>query len=413
MARANPEKIEQYAPRSYSGPAQLDYVYYRGYSGNKTPNFQTFASQHRKIPPTPYSVEYQRYSSGRAFAVGQYPVPGSAPFSYTAWHWYRLTPMGLSSFDTDSDARSKAIGRLASQMNTLKLNVAQAFAERKQTVDMIASTALRIAKAASSLRKGRLGDAAKALNIKYDSALGVAVTRSSTKKRNVLGNYWLELQYGWKPLLQDIHGALELLASHITSDSYHHRVIARATAYDMHFLKYANDALWPYEDYANAGWSVCEHRGQYILDYRLESAARAALAATGVSNPALLAWELLPYSFVVDWFLPVGNYLEQLETFSGFQLVQGTYSSHKKVRYGANFNDTKKDFLGQGSMVKRSLSGEGTSGLFTRQVLTSFPTAALPSFKNPLSITHATNAIALVSSAFSSSLERAERRRFR
>jgi hypothetical protein len=29
----------------------------------------------------------------------------------------------------------------------------------------------------------------------------------------------------------------------------------------------------------------------------------------GLVNPAEIAWEVVPYSFVVDWFLPIGSYI--------------------------------------------------------------------------------------------------------
>ncbi|UUW21163.1 MAG: maturation protein [Sanya fiers-like virus 2] len=42
----------------------------------------------------------------------------------------------------------------------------------------------------------------------------------------------------------------------------------------------------------------------------------------GLSNPALLAWEVLPYSFVVDWFLGIGTFLRQFGVFHGLQIVE-------------------------------------------------------------------------------------------
>jgi hypothetical protein len=36
----------------------------------------------------------------------------------------------------------------------------------------------------------------------------------------------------------------------------------------------------------------------------------SALRQMGLGNPASILWERLPYSFVIDWFIPIGNYLE-------------------------------------------------------------------------------------------------------
>jgi hypothetical protein len=52
------------------------------------------------------------------------------------------------------------------------------------------------------------------------------------------------------------------------------------------------------------------------------------MAETGITNPLLVAWDAVPLSFVVDWFLPVNNWLKQLDTYSGF-----TLASVKRVRF--------------------------------------------------------------------------------
>jgi hypothetical protein len=43
----------------------------------------------------------------------------------------------------------------------------------------------------------------------------------------------------------------------------------------------------------------------------------------GFVNPAVIAWELVPFSFVVDWFVPVGNFLSQWTDFVGLSLQNG------------------------------------------------------------------------------------------
>jgi hypothetical protein len=46
---------------------------------------------------------------------------------------------------------------------------------------------------------------------------------------------------------------------------------------------------------------------------------RATLASLGLNNPAKIAWNALPFSFMVDWIAPVGTFLERLavQPFSG------------------------------------------------------------------------------------------------
>lgn len=46
-----------------------------------------------------------------------------------------------------------------------------------------------------------------------------------------------------------------------------------------------------------------------------------------VGNPAELAWEVVPFSFVVDWLIPVGDYLSSLDALRGVHKVVGTLTT--------------------------------------------------------------------------------------
>lgn len=118
------------------------------------------------------------------------------------------------------------------------------------------------------------------------------------------------------------------------------------------------------------------------LQYRMNSEDRARLAQTGIDNPALLAWELLPYSFVVDWFLPVGNYLESLNAFSGFSFVSGWVSYRTEQWYSVEYNG--KVTNGTYGFQYRKGFGEIYRARYQRDVLSSFPGAGYPTFKNPI-----------------------------
>jgi hypothetical protein len=125
-----------------------------------------------------------------------------------------------------------------------------------------------------------------------------------------------------------------------------------------------------------------ETRCKIGLTYRLDSADRALLAQTGIDNPALLAWELLPYSFVVDWFLPVGNYLQSLTDFAGFTFVDGWVSYKTEQWFTIEY--TGKVTTGGGRAIWRTGFGKRYQAEYRRDVLSSFPGANLPSFKNPI-----------------------------
>lgn len=53
----------------------------------------------------------------------------------------------------------------------------------------------------------------------------------------------------------------------------------------------------------------------------------------GLDDPLGLIWELTPYSFVVDWFLPVGQWLSSFRSIKGLTF-QGGYTYVKSQGRG-------------------------------------------------------------------------------
>jgi hypothetical protein len=59
----------------------------------------------------------------------------------------------------------------------------------------------------------------------------------------------------------------------------------------------------------------------------IENLDLALASQLGVVNPASIAWELIPFSFIVDWFLNVGDFLNQFSDFLGLR-IEDDYTSH-------------------------------------------------------------------------------------
>jgi hypothetical protein len=52
------------------------------------------------------------------------------------------------------------------------------------------------------------------------------------------------------------------------------------------------------------------------------------LEEVGFINPVSVVWELVPFSFILDWFVPVGEFLQNIQPPQGVQFVDG-YVSQK------------------------------------------------------------------------------------
>ena len=124
-----------------------------------------------------------------------------------------LLPRSLPSPSADGcfsdNVRKRAIYKLQEDIAKSDLNLAVAGAEAVKTVELITHTAARLLKAALALKKGRLSDAYRVLGL---SPKAQRLPKAKKVRENA-GNYWLEMQYGWNPLLSDIYGGCKALAT--------------------------------------------------------------------------------------------------------------------------------------------------------------------------------------------------------
>lgn len=119
---------------------------------------------------------------------------------------------------------------------------------------------------------------------------------------------WLSWKYGWQPLLTDVYGYLNWLYF-VFDDGV--PVRGRAVQYEgVNKTVYQGSYPQRYE----------RHRGKRV--WKAEVKCWVGLAdtthynATRITslNPVSIAWELLPLSFVCDWFFDVSSYLQNMES---------------------------------------------------------------------------------------------------
>jgi hypothetical protein len=309
-----------------------------------------------------------------------YGDPNGIPRKYAIdYVWYPWT----STFD-DTAIRSSLSNRLASRIRVaasdLRFNLGQALAERRQTVNLVANTAVLLAKAYKDIRRGRVP-----VGLKHVSSV------DWSKKAS---NIWLQYHYGWLPLLSDIHGALTLLVERPLTFEISATVKDSDTkSFDFHQM--TNSGMFHVTGKANVGYKMRGNAKVLIEDYgRTES----LINQLGANNPALLGWELLPYSFVVDWFLNIGTYLEALNGFNGVTILDSCTTFTRHFDMYAVSEKTKND-LAIGQTVLSNSIAQGTDTVITRTL--GLPSLTLPALETKLSLTKLVTSLALLKQAFS------------
>lgn len=302
-------------------------IFHREWSGVNTPDYRE-KKKRRSLPDNAYFSNRTTCAAGSTFETVD--RQGYSVRSLEVHH------TGDTPFDGQfptlvTDATNKATLKLYKKLDGAKLNAAQFLAERKQTAELLASTATRIAQGVRALRRADLRSFATALSLSGTESRTLKqswkrVERTPAHQR--ISSHWLEYVYGWRPLLQDCYDAAELLAEQLSTYEGPEGEL-RTTASVRYPFKLRGSV-----PYGSEGGVILPNRddlhictARIRVQYRLDSEARSLLNKTGISNPGLLAWELLPYSFVVDWFVPVGTYLESLTAMDGFTITRGTIST--------------------------------------------------------------------------------------
>lgn len=149
-------------------------------------------------------------------------------------------------------------------------------------------------------------------------------------------------------------------------------------------------------------------RMRVIYEYSLGNSVFHNLSSFGVTNPASLAWELLPFSFVVDWFLPVGDFLSSLDAEFGMTFRRGIYSSqtdvdstrtyvNRQVNSGSSSNGSTVNFY-YNSTISNGTVRRRQFRYHRARLLTSI--IRLPTMKDPFSVRHTLNGLALLKVTF-------------
>jgi hypothetical protein len=232
-----------------------------------------------------------RYNSSNAKITGRYR-DSPADMSWSPFD-QGVPLFTLSSLGTIVPAFSameilKLQSKLVDKAKGHSFNLSVATAESGKAMEMILGTIGGFTRAMQAIKRGDMVTAARRLGINDYSP------RKSLDMRD-LGSRWLELQYGWKPLVADCYAGF---------DAWHNiakrpRTVTFRVATNKTASRKQNSSLY------QINWSQQRRR---TITFEM-SEQLSAPRSLGLMDPLTVAWELMPYSFVVDWFVPIGAYL--------------------------------------------------------------------------------------------------------
>lgn len=122
-----------------------------------------------------------------------------------------------------------------------------------------------------------------------------------------LVNAWLEVRYAWRPLYGDIQSFIKTVNRPRKKFPLYKERTGRSLTYSEH-TKNVLTEYGSYDLYVDLNVNVSARGNVY---------SKHAPAAFRVM-PLTTAWELIPLSFIVDWFFSVGDALTRLEGYVEF-----------------------------------------------------------------------------------------------
>lgn len=210
--------------------------------------------------------------------------------------------------------------------------------QSRQNMDMITKRVTQLASFANHVRKYRFGAAASALGLTAlprPKKVGDFDTRGKTRRieswqvrndrvrKNIkvrrsaksFADNFLEFQFGWAPLVNDIYTAVNILQR----------------PFPMERIKGARQKSFKQTD------SVAGPYGFTTYDYALRTQLCAFVQVSnpnlrladllGLVNPAVILLDAVPFSFVAGWFVNLEQVLSSFTDFAGLSITRGCVTS--------------------------------------------------------------------------------------
>ena len=331
----------------------------------------------------PYRTTVQWYD--RSLTTGRRNSTGAVTFSGYVYSPSQEIPAALS-----SNLELKLISKLVDDIRGHSFNAAVFAAEFGQTRGLILNTLNGMTGIIQGVRSRNLAMVTRAFAAMTSGKKLTTVAKSAVKAGDISGTV-LATYYGWIPLFRDIYEAMQ---------AFHQRMAGPRR------IKFVRGITGPRESrtIVNPGIYGASRPAHKIhwRGYRsvrlevefLEELSRAR--SLGLLNPLSVLWEKTPWSFVYDWFIPIGAYLDALGVIPFLKLrymrsdfARATYNSwsgHPWIENGYTY--TGGHIIGENISLTRTI---GTS--------LNVPKPTLKTVEQALSLPHIRNAAALIHQA--------------
>jgi hypothetical protein len=251
---------------------------------------------------------------------GVYEIRSGHPYPWENYSWGGMSPgSGQPSAIERAVFTDRAYNAAYSKFRDAvrsQASWAVTLAERESTWSMIAERLKQFRDAFNAVRRGQFKQAAGLLGIN-PKAIRKMDLRKGAKN---LGSNWLEYWFGWAPLVGDLFASVKILCDPIPAG----RIRVSATrAYATRTFN--NSGGWT-RQFDRSGKVKCKIQAEVSVS----NPNLYLLNQLGLTNPAVVALELVPYSWLLGWFVNLEAILSSWTDFIGLRLenLQRSFKSN-------------------------------------------------------------------------------------
>lgn len=330
-------------------------------------------------PMTKYSVRHGPGLYSQVVFSGKFEVQLDYGDYYFRIESFDPPPMNVSMSSTSLPPVSNVKNQALNQLKGQAVNVAMMLKERKETIKGINDRLKWLVASVGAARSGNLVKSANHLRRFWRSRTPGAVNKfraANDKVGKPLANMWLELNFLHMQVIADANGLLKELGEElpVKGGFLHGRSGKDSGGSDI--IKIS--------PYSWNSWGTFEfNRVQKCVVYAQVSAKPdvkflSDASRLGLTNAPYVLWDSVPLSFVFDWVIPVGKYLNAWDATLGMEF--------KGAHYGTILSQELK-LIGvtqpEGKVLQTGTVSVQNPKWFARELTDWMP--EMPKVQNPLS----------------------------
>lgn len=345
------------------------YAYKRGYkwkSGEPKNQVLPYTGKVGRItlvrPGTPVSPTFGWY-----YEVG----------SFTAHHYYSGNALLNSPPHYGQQTWNRAYEKLRTIATGENASWGATIAEGREALGLVADRSMQLFRSYRFLRKGHFTSFLRELGIEPKRKHKRYTLEREGRRKSVVrevarksSGLWLEYWFGWAPIAGEIYQSTIVLTAGQTYGKHWGTATMKCPPKTMGVGG------------GGSAKSVVES-GRYTVkcgaEFKLVNLNQALTQQLGLANPLAIAWELVPFSFVADWFTNVGDVIGALSDYNGISIsnpytteflkTSGTYdtsyagntpSTWWKYKYNSYFHRRKASMI-KPVLVRPQISNFGHS----------------------------------------------------